>query len=297
MPDPDVDPTPARRPAPTPASISIAAALERGGQVTIAGVVTAGPSLIDSSGRLIVIQDDERGGRGAPAGRQQQGVASLAGRSVVPGVHLLVAARVGHAYGAPRIAAASLTFLGTAAQPAPLRISTAPGAALEWRLVVANGRLDSVHRLGLRWRADLIVGTVADPVVGLTGAQILVGRLFPGRMVQVTGIVRRAYPTAIDQRFAIEPRSIADLAFAKADPVRTRPVPSGAGGGTSSGTGPGTTGRPAGGASAVPCAQSVNLRDLVSLAGRLVEVSGIVTRLRWLDGRPRRRHGDRAARS
>lgn len=271
-------PLPTTTPTPSPATISIATALQRGGQVTIAGVVTAGPSLIDGSGRLIVVQDDSAAVEVRLPAASSKGLAGLAGRTAVPGSHLLVAGTVGHAYGAPRIAATTLTFLGTEAQPVPVRISTAPGAALEWRLLVATGRLDTVHRLGQRWRADLVVGSIRIPIVGLTGAQILVSRLFPGRMVQVVGILRRAYPTALDQRFAIEPRSIADLTFAKADPVRTPPVTPGTGGGVSPGSGSGTSGQPAG----VPAPTGeprVNLRDLGSLAGRLVEVSGIVTGL------------------
>ena len=156
-----------------------------------------------------------------------------------------------------------------------------PDSALEWRLVVATGRLDSIHRLGLRWRAELVVGTVRIPIVGLTGAQILVGRLFTDRKVTIVGIVRRAYPTATDQRFAIEPRSFGDLSFAHPDPVHTQ-----TGGSTGSGSDDGTSaGAPAGGVTApdpapVPSgSQAADLRDLRSMAGRLVAVSGIVTQV------------------
>ena len=283
VPSPTPTPSPVLSPTPTPtaATISIADALTRSGQVAVSGVVTAGPSLIDTSGRLVVIQDATAAVEVRLPEAGTKAAAGLAGQRVVPGVALLLQGSIGHPYGAPRLTATAVTWLGSVAQPAPLRITTVPDAGLEWRLVVATGRLDSVHRLGLRWRAELIVGTVRIPIVGLTGAQILVGRLFTDRRVTIVGIVRRAYPTAIDQRFAIEPRSFGDLSFGQPDPVHTK-----SGGSTGSGSDGGTSlGAPAGGGTApdrapVPSgSQAADLRDLRSMAGRLVAVSGIVTQV------------------
>jgi hypothetical protein len=171
--------------------------------------------------------------------------------------------------------ASSLIWLGSAAQPLPLRIIGAPGPALEWRLVQASGRLDAIHRFGLRWRADLIVGSTRIPVVGLTGSQIAVGRLFEGRRVTLIGIVRRAYPSAIDRRFAIDPRSVSDLAFDRPDPVRPtatgRSTETGASAGSTGGSsGPAVRPMPSGG---LP----VDLRDLGSHREQLVRVGGLVT--------------------
>ena len=280
-PSPVPSPTPTPTPSPTASTISIAEALASTGQVAVAGVVTAGPSLIDTSGRLIVIQDATAAIEVRLPATGTTAAAGLAGQRIVPGVALRVQGSIGHAYGAPRLTATAVTWLGSAAVPAPLRITTVPGSALEWRLVVATGRLDSVHRLGLSWRAELIVGTIRIPIVGLTGAQILVGRLFTDRKVTIVGIVRRAYPTAIDQRFAIEPRSFGDLSFGQPDPAHAQSggsAGSGSDGGTSLGTpvGVGTAPDPA----PVPSGSQVaDLRDLRTMAGRLVAVSGIVTQV------------------
>ncbi len=104
-------------------------------------------------------------------------------------------------------------WLGSASQPLPLRLTAAPGPELEWRLVQVSGRFEAVHRLGVRWRADLIIGSTPIPVVGLAGSRIAVGRVHEDRRVTIVGIVRPAYPSAIDQRFAIDPRSVSDLSF------------------------------------------------------------------------------------
>ena len=280
---PSPSPTSSPSPTPTASTISIADALTRTGQVTVAGVVTAGPSLIDTSGRLVVIQDASAAVEVRLPATGSKSAAGLAGQRVVPGVSLMIQGIVGHAYGAPRLTANAATWLGTTAQPAPLRITSVPGAALEWRLVVATGRLDSVHRLGLRWRAELIVGSVRIPIAGLAGSQIVVGRLFTDRTVTIVGIVRRAYPTAIDQRFAIEPRSLADLSFDRPDPARSQPAgatgsDSSSGGDAASGSITGI-GAPAGSTPPPSGSQAADLRDLSSMAGRLVAVSGIVTRI------------------
>jgi hypothetical protein len=276
---PTPTPTATLSPTPAPSTIPIADALAMGGTVSVAGVVTAGPSLIDSSGRLVVIQDQSAAVEVRLPATNAKGLAGLAARRVAAGMSVLIKGSVGRAYGAPRITATTVTWLGQAVQPAPVRITAAPGANLEWRLVVVSGRLDSIHRLGLRWRAELIVGGSRIPIVGLTGAGIGVARLFPSRRVTIVGIVRRAYPTAIDQRYAIEPRSFADVTFGPADTAPTKAGGGGTVGRSPSGTvaGPGVAS-----SSAAPAAltqPTVDLRDLGSLAGRLVQVSGIVTKV------------------
>ena len=271
-------PLPTASPTPAPSTISISDALARGGTVSVAGVVTAGPSLIDTSGRLVVIQDQSAAVEVRLPAANANGLDGLAGRRVGPGMSLRIKGSVGRAYGAPRITASTVTWLGQVAQPVPLRITAAPGAGLEWRLVIASGRLDSIHRLGLRWRAELIIGGTRIPIVGLTGAGIGVGRLIPDRRVTIVGIVRRAYPTAIDRRYALEPRSFGDVTFGPADPAPAKAT-GGATGGGSSGT---VLGAGAASSSTAPVAAvepTVDLRDLGSLTGRLVQVSGIVTRV------------------
>ncbi len=280
LPTPAPTPAPTVSPTPAPSTISIADALARGGTVSVAGVVTAGPNLIDSSGRLVVIQDESAAVEVRLPATTAKGSAGLAGRRVIVGMSILVKGSVGHAYGAPRISASTVTWLGQVAPPAPLRITAAPGSGLEWRLVVVSGRLDVIHRLGLRWRSELIVGRTRIPIAGLAGAGISVGRLFPARQVTIVGIVRRAYPTAIDQRFAIEPRSLADVTFGRADPA-PKPASGVSGGGTAPGTSGGAGIGSSSAAPTPPSGPSIDLRDLESWAGRLVQVSGIV---RSVDG-------------
>jgi hypothetical protein len=272
-------PIPAASPTPAPSTVSIADALARAGSAAVTGVVTAGTTLIDTTGRLVVIQDQSAAVEVRLPAANAKGLAGLAGRRIVPGMSILVKGSVGHAYGASRITASTVTWLGQVAPPAPLRITAAPGAGLEWRLVVVSGRLDSIHRLGLRWRSELIVGGTRIPIVGLTGAGIGVARLFPGRRVTIVGIVRRAYPTAIDRRFSIEPRSFADVTFGPADPTPTKASGGATGDGSSLGADFGVGAASSSATPVVPTEAMVDLRDLGSLAGRVVQVSGIVTRI------------------
>lgn len=235
--------------------------------------MTTSATLIDPSGRLLIIQDSTAAIEVRLPVAGTAGVAGLAGHLIVPGAELQVSGSIGRSYGAPRLTATTVVWLDSASQPLPLRITAAPGPALEWRLVQAGGRLAAIHRLGQRWRADLIIGATRIPVVGLTGSQIAVGRLLAGRLVTVVGIVRRAYPSAIDQRFAIDPRSVADLSFKPSGPSRPTPT------GRSTGTGiiPG----PAVGVDGDPPAASgeprVDLRDLAVHHGQQVRVGGLVT--------------------
>lgn len=259
--------------------ISIAEALRQGGKVTVEGVVTTNPTLIDPSGRLLVIQDSTGAVEVRLPVAGTSGASDLAGHPILPGAHLRVGGTLGRSYGAPRLTASTATWLGWASQPLPLRITAAPGAGLEWRLVRVTGRLDTIHRLGLRWRAELIVGSNRIPIVGLTGSQIPVGRLFAGRRVTIVGIVRRAYPSAIDRRFAIEPRGVSDIAFEPARRLQTGSPPRPADGTTGAGSSPDSTAaagvgadKPAG--SGPP---SVDLRDLASRRGQQVRVSGLVS--------------------
>ncbi len=274
-PTPTASPTSSPSPSPSPTSITIAEALVRGGTVTVMGVATTGPNLIDGSGRLVVIQDASAAVEIRLPASGTSGAAGLVGHPVIPGARLEVSGTVGRAYGAPRVSASSVAWLGLAVPPAPLRIAAAPGAGLEWRLVEATGRFDSIHRLGQRWRAELVVGSARIPVAGLTGAQIAVGRLLAGRRVTVVGIARRAYPTAVDQRFVIEPRSVTDLAFDPARPAGTGGTSHGqdAGGGGGGGSGAANPPRTFAPAASAP---TIDLADLASATGRTVRVAGLV---------------------
>ncbi len=252
----------------------------------MAGVVTTSLTLIDSSERLLVIQDASAAVEVRLPATGAGGVPRPAGEPLGPGSRLLVTGIIGHPFGAPRLVATSVTWLGSDVEPRPLRIMASPGPALEWRLVQVTGRLEVVHKLGPRWHAELIVGSIRIPVIGLTGARIAIGRLIIGRRVTIVGIVRRPYPSAIDQRFAIDVRSLADLTFASAGPVRAAPgrhTGSVGWGGGAAGEGATGDGNPGAGSSGAGPASSarplVDLSDLGSRSGQHVRVGGLVTRI------------------
>jgi outer membrane biosynthesis protein TonB len=252
------------------AAIRIADALDRVDQVAaIEAIVTAPAALLDATGRRIVVQDAS----GAielflPIGTDAPAV----------GTRVRAEGLVGRAYGAPRLRADVVTILGQGQPPEPLVLRAAPTVAHEWALVTVTGRIDEVRKLGDRWRAEVLLAGKRVVVVGQPGSGIDVGSVVEGRMARVTGIVRRPYPTAADQRYAITPRTAADLrilgAAATGDP-----------GTGSNGTPPGSTGR---GASGVPPSAGLTLAgtvdaDLIDLAayeGQTVRVGGLVVDLR-----------------
>ncbi len=255
-PSPGVTPTPrpSPRPSPTPEKMSVSrAVLTKDRAVTIEATVTADVSLLDASGRRLIAED----GSGAielylPAGA----AAPPSGRRIAAD------GTVVRAYGAPRLRVTAVRVIGGGNPRPPLELHSAPGPAHEWRLVRLSGVVVDVHRLGDRWRADLVVGRARIPVSGLSGAHISVDSLVEGRRAVVVGIVRRPYPNAADRRFAILPRSPADIAM---------------GGPSSSGTA--AAGVPAGAGSAAstaPVPTDVDLADLAASLGRTVRVGGLV---------------------
>ena len=199
--------------SPSPAPISpdatgIATALVQpdGTAVVVEATVTAGASLLDTSGRRIVVEDST----GAIE-------VLLADASTAPrlGTRLRIDGRTAHAWGAPRLRATTVTTLAGSGQVQPAARTAPPGESDEWRLVRMSGTIGKVERLGDRWRAELLVGGkggAAMPILGQAGAAIPSTAVIEGRSVTLTGIVKRPYPTATDQRFAILPRSSADLA-------------------------------------------------------------------------------------
>ena len=111
--------------ATAPQTITIAAALRKGeGTVAVDGVVTAPATLLDATGRRIVVQD-----RSAaievllPTGASAPPVAT----------RLHVEGTVKRAYGAPRLQATKVTLRGSGAAPAPVVLRTEPGESHEWR--------------------------------------------------------------------------------------------------------------------------------------------------------------------
>jgi len=120
-------------------------------------------------------------------------------------------------------------------------------------------------------------------VVGLSRSGIDSTALVAGRTATVTGVVKRAYPTASDQRFAVVPRTAADIRLgpASGDGPNATAAPGITFGpdGSSYGSAPppelGTDGPVTSGA----VNQVVSLADLASHEGQPVAVGGVVTRI------------------
>ena len=219
--------------------------------------MTATTTLLDATGRRIVVQD----ATGAvevllPVGTARPPV----------GARVRVGGTMGTAYGAPRLRAADVDRLGGSAAVAPLRLYAAPTAAHVWRLVVVTGRIDDVHKLGDRWRAELVVGSARLPIVGQAGAGIPVDRVIEGRTATVVGIVRAAYPSASDKR-AVDPAAVAGRSPGRSPPRRPGSG-HGAGGSATSGTARGRRGqlRPRRPRPTRPC-RMPTCPDLASLRG------------------------------
>ena len=234
--------------------------------VTIEAVVTAPNTLLDASGRRIVVQDSSAAIE----------LLLPAGEIAPPiGARVRAEGRVGVAYGAPRFRAAHLDRVGGGRTPAPTILHGQPGIAYEWQLVAITGRIESVHKLGDRWRAELTVGTQQVPIVGQPGSGIGSGALVEGRVVTVSGIVRRPFPTSTDGRFSILPRSAGDIRLEGGAVTRQT-----AGGGNRVGGSGG--GRVTENDHLTVASGTVNadLVDLALLVGRAVRVGGLVADLR-----------------
>jgi len=250
--------------APTGAPITIAAAILAGsGTRTIEGSVTIAASLLDATNRRLIVQDRTAAIEVLlPAGTSAPAV----------GARIRVSGEVGRAYGAPRIRATTIRRLGTAAV-SPLDLRVAPGAAHEWRLVRVRGDIVEVHRSGDRWTAELLVGGVRIPILGLAGAAIPSAALAAGRTATVVGIVRRPYPSASDRRFAVVPRSSRDLTVGgSADDA-----PAGsAGPGSTGASGSTPNGSPGASGSLADEPLELDLAALAAHVGQTVRVGGLV---------------------
>jgi len=257
-------PTPAGGvPGPMPIARAL---LARSGTVTIEGVVTLDASVLDATGRRIVVED----ATGAvevlvPAGAAPPGAGS----------RISVSGTMARAYGAPRIRATELLALGPGVPRPPLPLRTAPGPAHEWRLVRLSGTIVEVQRLGSRWRIELQAGGARVPVSGLSGARIPVTLFVEGRQATVVGIVRRAHPSAKDRRLALVPRSPADVAIGPAEPQRS-PGAAPSGGRVSR---PRSADAPTSGPVGPAGPTDVDLAHLADHLGETVRVGGLIVDL------------------
>jgi hypothetical protein len=181
---------------------------------------------------------------------------------------------VGRAWGAPRLRVDALRVVGRR-EPTVLDLRTAPGAATEWRLVRIRGTVTDVHRSGDRWTAELVSDGLRIPVAGLPGGGIAASTVGEGRPATVTGIVKRPYPTATDQRFAVVPRSARDLVLGPASKTASQ-VPGTTGGAPIGTSAPGSDGSSSA-AAPTPTGADVSLADLATRLGTMVRVGGLVT--------------------
>jgi hypothetical protein len=96
------------------------------------------------------------------------------------------------------------------------RLRRPPGESDEWQLIRVSVGIVEVDRSGETWRAEAELADGSTlPLVGLAGSGIAADLLEPGRSARITGIVRRAHPSATDQRFAVAPRSRKDVVLGK----------------------------------------------------------------------------------
>ena len=246
-------------------TITIAAALRTSDRdVRIEGVVTIPATLLDATGRRVVVQD----------GSAAVELLLPTGTTAPPvGTSVRATGRIGVAYGAPRLRADAIEVLGRSTPPPAIVLHTVPGLAQEWRLVTITGRVASVHKLGDRWRAEITVGGKPAVVVGQPGSGIASSALVEGRQASVTGIVRRPFPNATDRRFAVTPRFPADMRLLGSGGATAREDTGGPAATTS------TDGDP--GASVAPLeATDVDVIDLGTNIGRTVRIGGLVVELR-----------------
>ena len=289
-PAPGSTPTSTSGTTPTPSQggvavspIAHALAAGPGTAIGVEGIVTAPSTLLDATGRRIIIQDRT----GAIEVRIPAGA-----EAPETGQRVRVGGLVARAYDAPRLQAASLEVLGAAALPGSLVLTRAPGAVVEWRLVRIAGVVVDVHRLGERWRAELRTGDSRVVIVGLPGAQIPADALVEGRRATIVGIVRRPYPGAADRRFAILPRSVADVSLGAAASAGSAGSAPGSSGGPGTVTGVGTSGGPGmsgatrddrggglGGEDSTAAPLDVDLDRLARHGGERVRVGGLVAAL------------------
>lgn len=279
-------PRPSLLPHPTPPpirpTVSIASALRQGGSATVQGAVTAPAGLLDADGRRVTIQDAS----GALLLRLPEDRPAPA-----LGTQLRVSGTVGTYYGAPQLEATGAPQIVGRRAAQPQRLSRPPAAADEWQLVSVSGTVMDVSRNGSAWRAELqLAGGGSLPVAGLAASRIPSTALVEGRSATVTGLVRRAYPTASDQRYTVVPRSASDVRLVSASPSGSGAPPATsadpAGGGFVPSGGP-LTGSPAAGASGAPGSSVVpglivvvaRLADLSAHVGQQVQVGGRVAAL------------------
>jgi hypothetical protein len=232
-----------------------------GATVVVEGRVTAPATLLDATGRRVVIQD---------ATGAVEVLLPLGAVAPPADTWVRVSGTIGRAYDAPRLRATQVDVVPVRSEITPAGLHGQPGATLEWRLAVATGTVVAVTRLGARWHAELDVQGTRILVDGLPGAAIPSTAVVKGQRLTVLGIVRRPYPGATERRFSLVPRVPADLRTT-AGAVRAPAQ------GDGTGLGPGSTGLPGGGSSWSYRPVEMDLATIEEHAGAWVRIGGLVT--------------------
>src|SRR5664280_423091 len=203
-PEPEQSEPPQPEPLPTSTGAAVLHDLSslvgrRGSAIDTEATVTATAGLLDINGPTIVVDD----GTGAvavilPAGADAPGV----------GVRVHVVGKVGSWEGGPTILATRVESEGELQAVEPDQVSGALGSFAEWRLVRACGRIQRVTHAGARWRVEALVDGQLVVVLGEPAAGISITSSSVGRLVMVTGIVRRS--TSNSDEFQLLPRSPLD---------------------------------------------------------------------------------------
>jgi len=192
-------------PSPTPSATAVhhdlaSALAARGSVVDMTATVTASVGLIDWGGPTIVVDD----------GSAACAVVVPAGTNAISvGSRVHVVGKVGAYQSGPRVVATLVQALGELQAVQVRQVGGALTSQQEWQLVQASGRIDRVTRVGVRWRADLLVAGRSVAVLGEPTSGISASQVMAGHMAVVVGIVRRS--TSNSGEFELLPRSPLDL--------------------------------------------------------------------------------------
>jgi hypothetical protein len=192
-----------------PKRVRIADAAE-GSTVTIVGIVTSKAGLIDSDARRVTVQDRS----GAilvryPADATPPRVGSV----------IRASGEVGTWFDARQLEAETLPRVKRRGAVRATGLRRPPAETDEWMLVRVSVRIADVERDGDTWRAEAELSDGSTlPIVGLAGSGIEGDLLESGRSARITGLVKRAHPSATDQRFGVAPRSRRDIRLGRLQP-------------------------------------------------------------------------------
>jgi uncharacterized protein YdeI (BOF family) len=258
----DSSPTPPTSPPPSATEAAVhhdlaSALATRGAAVDVEAAVTATAGLLDIGSRTIVVDD---------------GTASVAitlpTAADAPPVGMLVhvTGKIGRWEGGPIVIASSVVEEGRLRAVSPRPVGGALDGSLEWQLVRVAGRIDRYTPAGARWLLEVAVDGREVVVLGEPATAIRVSSSVVGRLVIVSGIVRRS--TSDAAAFQLLPRSGLDFLLG---PAPGALGPASAGGSTK------PSGSRAGGASAVGQDRIVAIGSLTERLGTYVTVSGLVS--------------------